>query len=99
MDVHRAWHEGNIGYVMNWIQNPNNDVNKKDADGWTLLHCALESRKYEVALYLLNHPDIAVHTVNRDTTTPLHYAIRLHKDESPSEKLFEVLQLLVDRGE
>ena len=97
-DIHQACHEGNLSFVSSWISNPNNDVNKKDAFGWTLLHAALANRKYDVAICLLNHPDIAVHSINRDTTTPLHYAIKLHEDETPSEKLFEILQLLVDKG-
>jgi ankyrin repeat protein len=100
MDIHQACNDGELQFVSKWLDAPrkHNDVNIKDNMGWTLLHVALANRKYDIAMFLLAHPDISVNAVNRDITTPLHYAIKVNEDEVQIEKVLEVLQTMFEKG-
>ena len=95
-DIHLACRNGDVGLLEKWINSEKCDVNVKDKAGWTPLHYAVSYGNHTVALLLLTHPDICVLCVNKDLSTPLHYAVR--SKDMLSDSLRKVLEGLAERG-
>ena len=92
--IHEACSEPgdvHLNNVKKWLKRTS-DVNEKDNGGWTPLHCALRNRNFEITKLLLRHPNISIHCLTRDQTTPLHYAAKANTCQA------EVLAKLLDLG-
>ena len=67
----------------------NADVNKKDARGWTPLHCATTNGN-PPAIMCLVEKGAGVNLTNNEGNSPLHFLVR----HGTSEKMSKVLDLV-----
>ena len=57
------------------------DINAKDKNGWTVLHCACYEGLIDICLYLIRMR-IPVMSLTSSRTIPLHYLVRSVKEET-----------------
>jgi len=86
--IHQATFEGNIPQIQTLLRQNPQQVNAKDAVGWTPLHWAVEYGNRAVAVLLISR-GADLNTGARDGMTPLHLAAGGKQ---------AVLELLLDRG-
>ena len=96
MSLHAACRGGEMEQVEALLASSECDINEKDESGWSPLHCALSAKHYHVATRLLRRADISVLSVNRDLSSPLHYAVRQREPLTP--ELESVIDSLLSRG-
>jgi rhodanese-related sulfurtransferase len=93
-EIARLVREGSFKAVMAALSRE--DLETRDGDGASLLHCALSNRNYEAAKALIAL-GIDLDVQNKAGCTALHYAGgRLTQDEP--EAAFELVRRMIERG-
>ena len=74
------------------------EINIKDKNGWTALHCASEIFYLDICEYLINN-GARVNEVTSSFTIPLHYLVKNNSnDELTWKKFEEVMNLMLREG-
>ena len=74
------------------------DVNARDQNGWTALHCAIRQNNIRATKIFLQQPTTDCTMANTDNTTAMHYIVRNKVTEELVGEYSALLRLAVDRG-
>jgi ankyrin repeat protein len=76
------------GKIMQLLIDAGADVNAKNKEGWTPLHCAIKKASLPAIVSLVNTHKIDLSKPGNDRQTPLHLAAQSNS--------FEILQIFLD---
>lgn len=82
--LHKAAFEGKIDEIYEMIM-LDVEINPRDKNDWTPLHCAASRENLMAMMVLLKVPSIDVNAVTKSQTTALHYLCRNRFDEKPED--------------
>lgn len=91
MDMYGLAEDGTMSLFLEKYRKE--QINIQDKYGFSLLHCALSGKKWDIAEFLINE-GIDINLTDKSGDTALHYLC----NEKTDVEVLKLIQMLLDRG-
>eukprot|EP01098_Paradermamoeba_levis_P008260 TRINITY_DN3429_c0_g1_i1.p1 TRINITY_DN3429_c0_g1~~TRINITY_DN3429_c0_g1_i1.p1 ORF type:complete len:419 (+),score=122.00 TRINITY_DN3429_c0_g1_i1:134-1390(+) len=97
--IHKICEKGTVEALKKHLRDYGGNINARDLEHWTPLHCAASAKNLEICKFLMeNGADPRVLT-KRTNNTPLHFIAKVKaNDEKEKELHLLIMQMMVDFG-